>query len=85
MIHFELAAEVGDLLEAQFKGDLFDGPTGKQKPPGGDHPLSIQPIPGRTLEVTVKLALKLTRGNLDQPGEFPGVVTGAGRGLLAWW
>jgi len=82
MVHFELAAEVGNLFEAQLKRDFFDRSTCEEKSPGGHNPLFIQPVLGRTLHVTVKLALELPRRHIKQPGQFSGVVTGADRCFL---
>ena len=77
MVHFELSAEVGDLLETQLKRDFFDGSACQEKPPRGHYPLFIEPVLGRTLHVAVKLALELPRRHVKQPGQFPGVITGA--------
>ena len=84
MVHFELAAEVRDLLEAQLKGDFLDRSAGQEKPPRGHNPLFIEPVLGRPLHVTVKLALELPRRHLKQPGQFPGVVSGTDGCFPGW-
>lgn len=84
MVHFELAAEVGHLLEAQLKRDFFYRSACQEKPARGHNPLFIEPVLGRTFHVAAKLALELPRRHVKQPGQFPSIVAGTDDCFLSW-
>jgi hypothetical protein len=70
----ELAAKMGSLFEAKFRGDLLDKLAGEKELLRGADALFIEPMLGGTAPLTMKLALKLAVGHPAQAREVSGVV-----------
>jgi hypothetical protein len=61
---FELAAEVGDLFEAQFQGYHLDWLAGKQQWLRSFDPLFIQPVLRCARQITAEVAFQLPDGKM---------------------